>query len=984
MKNKKAYQKKPNALNAVDAISDKIFEAKEGKIDSIKIKGVEPKYKKGELDYVLYKIQKGKEQSVRILRFIRIKSVSNRIRTEIDIEQTFKGLLNKFGNLDVEFVSMFAKKPKKDLIVSYGVLMEGKESEIDQLIKKSKYYVGSIEMKFRKFRNIEIIPFTYNENWIFTEGLIKFDHLSYTRGIPKPDPSTGAKVGSNPYGNKPVQDAHVTETFLRGASSKIKDGEVSGMPFVMIGVLRRIEPDVVKKMTYSVDNMLKKLKSSRERMASESENFGFPMIFAGGFNEMTGQNVSETMGVSENESMQTGTTSTNTEGSSLATQEGRSTGEQLGESRQVGMNEGLSNQSGRNGGVSHIGSYTENASNTMNEGLSRQVGEQSSTTNQQSFSETQAEQTSHSNAASQSQGEGTGRNYSQATGASESAGTSNNLTGGVSAGDGSSLTRRQIDEHFETGIELYEKYKMRIKNCLSTGMYDFRFYVLTPDEECKTISDELLKGAYIYEEAPLPFRLEKLDDNKRKTMMDYARTFGDPGVLEHRELIPDPSRYSTLVTPSEASALGLPQINDDGYTTSFDAIPEEIQLMGEMKNGAYIGKQLDPAFNLLSDDGFKIAKEKLTHIGIYGTTGQGKTKFLQRFATEVHNEFDMNVLIFDWLENHRSIAGHVKDQKKFRYHDFQNEIFKYNLLVPPTGVPEHVWVPVIAELFCYVTGLGNRSYYIIMDLLEDLLREGKKTGKEPNMRMLVEMVDKEYKAREKSSNGKMDFNEKSTFKSMMDRLKRWTKPGHPIYDSMCGGNYLRVEDLVRGDFLHLLECKALPNDIKPFLINGVAAAIFFHSKFHKKLKKPIYMIFEEAHAVLNAPTGKEPIVPGETIFETINREARNYNLFIGYVIQSPELLPPLIFDNTPLRVVFQIADQEGKNKVVNASGYDPLRMNVELVKWFSRQPRGVCLIRGSVFDRLQDNEFVAVKVDPLPDDELDDAYFKKIYNKNCK
>jgi hypothetical protein len=222
----------------------------------------------------------------------------------------------------------------------------------------------------------------------------------------------------------------------------------------------------------------------------------------------------------------------------------------------------------------------------------------------------------------------------------------------------------------------------------------------------------------------------------------------------------------------------------------------------------------------------------------------------------------------------------------------------------------------------------------------------------------------------------------STFSSLKERMMEWMDKNHPVYESMCKGPFVNVEDILNGHFVHLIECGHLPAEVKPFVINGITAALFYSSKFNKASRKPLYLFFEEAHVVLSSITGEEPLKVNETIFETINREARNYNMYISYLCQSPELLPELIFDNSPLRFIFNIASSEGKSALVSAAGRDPQRLDIDLVKWISRQPDGVCLVRNSKFTRIVDGEFVAVKVIMEYNEDIDDETFRSMLGRS--
>lgn len=980
-------KKKPTILMKTDERMGRIFAERPRLTKKIEHGGAEPVFDRGNLDHVLFRSVRDDHVEVKVLRLFRVKSVSNRIRVHTDNEENFKKMLNKFGDSSVSFVVLYASKPGEEVYITYGVLMEGSEAELPHMVERTKYYIGSMEDRFRSnesYRNAEILPLRDQDDWIFTECLTTFNKLSLVRGIPKPDPATGIRVGSSPYGGNPSPSgAQVGETFLKGVTAKVEDGKAVGTPFVMCIVLRPIDVAEIQRVLFKTENMLSRLSSAREISVSENENFSFPFLFGLGIDNMFGQNQQQALGMSESDGMAKGVTDTRSEGSGSSSQSGETIGTTSGETRQVGTNEAQTDSAGHNGGVSYIGSYTESASGSLQQGINKSFGENQSISEQNSFSETNSTQRSVSMAESETMTNTNGRSISQTEGASESQGKNTSLAGGMSAGDGSSLTRRQVDQFYDTAIDIYEKYRKRTEASLRSGMYDMTMFVLTPDEESKIRVDELIKQSYIDDGAPLPARVEQLPAEEEKVLLNYYKSFSKPDTKEHRTALPEHFRYSTYITPHEATAFSLPQVNLEGYNSSFDPIPESIHLPGKMEQGISIGQQIHPHFNVLSEHSYEITKERLTHIGIYGITGVGKTVFTQRFASELHNKFDMNVMVWDWTRNHRSLIGHVKDPSHFRFYSFNPDLepLRINLLRAPKGVPDHVWVPTIAELFCYTMGLGSRSFQIIIDILEDLIAEGRRTGDEPTMRTLVEAVDREFNQRMAASQGKMDFNERSTFMSMRDRLKRWMKPGHPVFECMCGGNFVNIEDLVRGNFVQLIECNYLPEELKQFVINGATAGIFYHSKFYKKLKKPVYIIFEEAHAVLQGPTGNEALAPGETIFETINREARNYNLFIGYICQSPELLPEKIFDCTPLRVVFQIPDDKGKEKIISAGGRDPMRLDIDLKNWLSRQPVGTCLIRGSIFHQLQENEFVAVKVRMLPTDDLEDDYFKKLYRK---
>ena len=957
---------------------------KASKLSEIHLRLMDLKFnEEGNFDYGVFKTEIDGRKIIKILRLFRVKSVSNIIRTMQSNEEAFKNILNNFSENGVSFVTYYSYKPGESLHICYGVVVEVPESEFANGVELTKREIGSLEDQFRAaYVNIEIEEIKESNEWVF-DGF-EYPRLTITKGIPKPDSSIGLKTGSTPYGNGPMAGRQVSEVLLKGVTAKRMGEKVVGTPFAMYVVFDRLDTAEIRRVLFSVENIMGKLGSSREVSTSENENFSFPMLFGFGFDAMMGESHQESLSSSDTQSVTNSESQSHTEGTGSSEQTGTSKGTSQGETQQRTDSESNTHSKGKSGGLGvSIANANFSSGDAAMTGQSSAEGQSQSITESENRSLGSTENRSDSSTSGKTNGSSHAMGTTSSSGQSEGKGHNTSLGGGVSGGDGSSLSRRQVDYFFDTILEIYDQYRKRAEHSLRDGMYDYRMFIMTPDSDAKARVDALIKQAYTDPNAPLPIRIEKLSTEEEKKLIKYARAFMKPNALENRSAIPDRYRYSTYITPNEATAFNLPQVNLPGYQSSFDPVPQSIVHAGKMNDGIFLGNQWYPDFNMESSDSFNIAINQLGHIGVFGGTGQGKTLFLQRFLSECHNRYNINIILFDWTKNHRSLLGVVDDKKKFRYSSFSKEFspLKINLVATPEGVSEHKWNPILAELLCYSMGLGDRSFRIIKKILTRIKRQARERNIVPTMEHLAKGVKIEYDRRDEEYGGRMPFNEKETFSSMKERLEEWMDVDHPVYHCMCEGPYMSVDEMIKGDYLHLIECANLPTEVKQFVINGISASIFHYCASRDvKLKKPTYLIFEEAHSVLQMPTGREPLSLNETIFETMNREARNYNLFIGYVCQSPEKLPELIFDNLPIRVVFQLPDSKGKERIISAGGKDPLRMDVDLVKWISRQPRGICLVRVSTFDRLQDGEFVAVKVAPIPNDELSDSLFKTMLN----
>jgi len=1000
-------KKRKNVFNLLDISLEKVEEMKrKSKLDSIDYVSFDTFFnEKGFLEYGLFKTKQNGRTMARIMRLFRVKVVSNDIRTQINNEEAFKNILNQFGKKGVSFMNLYAYKPGENLIVGYGLVMEGPESQLKQMEEESAYYIRALEDKFRSaYSNIVIESIALAEEWLF-EGFF-YDNVSVVRGVPKPDPSMGARTGSNPYSTAPQMGRQVSEILLKGMTANKQGAIAEGYPFLMYSILDRLEYEEIERALFHIQNTLSKLASSREYGVSENENFSFPMLFGFGFGEMMGQSHSDSMGesnstgvsnseavsksVGNSDGLSKGTSHTNSEGTNSSIGDSKTKTE--GGGGNVGINIGISDgynwsQSHANGETSSHGDSQSKADGTTSS-FSKSTSETHGLSNTQGMSETK------------------GISASQTTGNSQSQSSSGNISGGVSGGEGSGISRRQVDHFFDLAIEIFMKNEIRFQRSLRDGMYDTRTFILTKNKQSKVTAEELIKESYIDNESPFPVRVLEVEKEEEKVLKKYAKTLAKPKAPEKKPVIPERYKYSTYITPRETTAYNLPQENLPGYNSSIDPIPKSIFYMGKMEQGAVIGNQINPNLNLESPTEYTITEDKIGHIGIFGATNQGKTVFTQKYISSLHNAYGINFLLFDWTRNHRSLIGHLKDKQKFRYNSFESGFFqlRVNLVAPPPGVSPYIWNPVVAELLCYSMGLGDRSFRIITKVLRTTQEKAEERGITPTMEHFVRQLSIEYERRAmihaagdraSVSNASdvirkytkfMPSNEQQSFGSMIERMEEWLDPNHPVYKSMCGkGRFVTVEELIAGDFVHLIECAHLPSEVRQFVINGITAAIFQYCKCRDiKLKKKSCVMFEEAHTVLQTPTGNEPLNINETIFDTINREGRNYNLIIGYILQSPQKLPPLIFDNLPIRVVFQLPDEDGKRKIVSAGGKDPIRLDTDLVKWVSRQPMGVCLIRIAKFTKIEEGEFVAVKVHMLPTDEISNQLFRKILEKARK
>lgn len=981
-----------------DVTTEQLQEIAENKnhLSVIQMEEIRPVYKTdGRLDYVQFTSAENGTKEVRVLRLFRIRSIASQIRTKMNNQKAFADILKEFSGGEVTFTKIDAYKAGEDLIFTYGVVMEGLEREIQRLVEKTDLYIHALRAQFKgAYDNIEICSLTREEHWMFAENF-HFSELSWVRGIPQKDSSKGAKTGSDFYNAHPMAEEEA-EVFYKGMIASDEDGAFEDTSFLLCSTFDLIDASTIEKLLDKMHNMISKLQSSVEQGLNESETIGLPI--------MMGLGIGDGFSTSEQNGTNTTEGTTITEGSTQGTSVGSGVAEQSGvangrtEGQQIGTSEtntlSNSNNTSVGGRVMGIGADSGWGESEAN-GISKSEAYTAATNTQESTSTTTSTQEQTSQSTSISEGKTNTQGQTSVLGTQAMNTNSSTVAAGTSIGSNSGVGRRIVDAAMRTSLEKAELNLQRVTSALSIGMFEGRTVILTPNKRVKTKAEFLYKQAFLTEGTPFPIRIEQFNEKDERKIIRYAKMLRKTNEKERRVTLLEREKFSTFYTVEEMTAHNPIQTNMPGYTTSHEPIPKSIRIPGKMKKGAFLGYQLNSVLNERSSQPYYLSKESLTHIGVYGNTGMGKTTCVKRLTIELRNELDVNVLVFDWATDYRSVMDHLHNKADYFFHTFEPNFFglRLNLIKPPKNVPHDIWSGVLAEIFCIAFGLGNRSLLIITELIRELLQQ----VPNPTMKDLAAKVDAEFEDRSQKAGKMMDFNEKSTFSSMKDRLQGWMgekkdAKGNVVYDrtktamykSLCEeGYFMEIEDLIKGDFYRVIECGGIPEGDRPFVVNAIAAAIAYYREYNRSmLAKPMYMVFEEAHEVLSQSTGNEPIAQNETIFEKMNRFTRKFGLYFLYSCQKPETIPKGIFDTTPTQITFQIPSIVSKEMFVSSGGRDEVRADKDLVNFLSRLPFGTAVIRQGKIQNIVDGEFAAVKIEKLLLDQenISNDFFKKIYN----
>lgn len=316
----------------------------------------------------------------------------------------------------------------------------------------------------------------------------------------------------------------------------------------------------------------------------------------------------------------------------------------------------------------------------------------------------------------------------------------------------------------------------------------------------------------------------------------------------------------------------------------------------------------DVELGVLNDDyrtPFGIRLEDITrHIGIFGSTGTGKSTTASSLASKVSSR-GLPVIILDW---HGEYISKLPKATVFS----RENIISFN---PLSGALSDVDETV--ELIGDVLDLTDPQRYILFSLLNHIRKSG-----EPTMGQLLKALrdldDTAYWMREVkyalarklyvmyTRQGKMLFNGKGT----PDEIK-----------AMLTNNRLTIIDLSFISNIRLRRIFAL------FLVKLIADYVV-----KRKEKTPVLLILEE---------GENYFINNSNQFlEKLLSEIRKFGLGLCIVSQSPSSISPSAIKNTNTKIVHGIKSDVDKRII-----RDSMSLPNELISVLDKLDKGYCVVQ---------------------------------------
>ena len=299
---------------------------------------------------------------------------------------------------------------------------------------------------------------------------------------------------------------------------------------------------------------------------------------------------------------------------------------------------------------------------------------------------------------------------------------------------------------------------------------------------------------------------------------------------------------------------------------------------------------------------FSLNFSELTrHLGIFGSTGTGKTTLAKNILRELIKH-KIPFIVFDWERNYRDL---IKENKEVKIFTIGADIspFFFNYFKMPYGITYQEYLKNVIEIFnkAYVGGAGSDS--ILLQVFDEAYQE----NEVPTTRDAYDILSSEMK---KKLRGR-DMLWKQSSLRMLQFLSYGgigevfnTKLSYPI------------ESLLNDYVIFELGALANKND-KRFFIEIFTLWYWLYKERQgmedERLKH--VLVFEEFHNIVEN-SQKDDLI------QRIFRQIRKYGTSLIIIDQTPSLIPNPIFENLYTKITFSLNHKKNVDAIADAMYMD--------------------------------------------------------------
>ena len=293
--------------------------------------------------------------------------------------------------------------------------------------------------------------------------------------------------------------------------------------------------------------------------------------------------------------------------------------------------------------------------------------------------------------------------------------------------------------------------------------------------------------------------------------------------------------------------------------------------------------------------------ELTRHVGIFGSTGTGKTTLAKNILRELIKH-KIPFIVFDWEKNYRDL---IKENKEVKIFTIGADIspFFFNYFKMPEGIPYQEYVKNVIDIFnkAYVGGAGSDS--VLLQVFDEAYQENEVPTTEDAHNILSAEMKKKLRGRDmlwkQSSLRMLQFLSYGGIGEVFN-----TKLSYPI------------ETLLNDYVIFELGALANKND-KRFFIE-IFTLWYWLYKEHQGIEDERLkhvLVFEEFHNIVEN-SEKDDLI------QKIFRQIRKYGTSLIILDQTPSLIPNPIFENLYTKITFSLNHKKNVDAIADAMYMD--------------------------------------------------------------
>jgi len=295
------------------------------------------------------------------------------------------------------------------------------------------------------------------------------------------------------------------------------------------------------------------------------------------------------------------------------------------------------------------------------------------------------------------------------------------------------------------------------------------------------------------------------------------------------------------------------------------------------------------------------------HMGIFGSTGSGKTTFAKNLIRKLHKK-GIPFLIFDWEKSYRNLINEFDDVQVLTVGSDINPLFLNFLNVPP-GIRYDEYTKSIIAIISedYIGGIGTDT--MLLNYMEMAYQETKIPFFEDLKQIVLREINQDMGKRGRLSG------RSGLWKESVSRQITFLSKGASGNVVNPKKHYPLEELFSRPIVLEFGNLKS-PYDRKFFIhvILNWLSIYNQHCGIQSENLKQV-MIFEEFHNI--AMKTKE-----DNMVSNLFRESRKYGIGLIAIDQTPSEIPNAIFANMNAKVSFSLSTATDINAMAKAMNLD--------------------------------------------------------------